>query len=136
MFLDEGVESFTDHGVHTLLSSCQTVFEGSSTQIRQLVIVDIKCPSHVGPGGGCLRRSGLHRLLSPHMELGIDPAHYLARHVTGDWGDLDEHDKRVNDTAVQQGERILSAYGTGANKLWIITEWDRSGTTILRPDEY
>jgi hypothetical protein len=69
-------------------------------------------------------------------ELRLDPSHYLARHVTGDWGDLDEHDKQANDEAVTDGSRILSAYGTGEKKLYIITEWDRSVTTILRPDEY
>ena len=60
----------------------------------------------------------------------------LHRHVTGDWGDLDEEDKQENDLSVQKGFRILSAYGTGERKLWIITEADRSVTTILRPDEY
>jgi hypothetical protein len=69
-------------------------------------------------------------------ELGFDPSHLLARHITGDWGDLDEQDKEANDIAVLEKGRILSAYGTGASKLWIITEWDRSVTTILRPDEY
>ena len=60
----------------------------------------------------------------------------LARHLHGDWGDLDEHDKQENDTAVRQGERILSAYGEGQSKIWIITEWYRSVTAILQPDEY
>ena len=67
---------------------------------------------------------------------GIDPFGLLYRHATGDWSDLDKHDKKANDSAVLEGDRILSAYGTGAAKLWIITEWDRSVTTILRPDEY
>ena len=83
--------------------------------------------------GAVVMTSGARDLMK---ELGLDPVHWLARHVTGDWGELDEHDKQANDTAVQQGERILSAYGTGENKLWIITEADRSVTTILRPDEY
>ena len=69
-------------------------------------------------------------------ELGLDPAHYLARHVTGDWGDLSEDDKKENDFSVTRNLRILSAFGTGESKLWIITEADRSATTILRPDEY
>jgi hypothetical protein len=61
----------------------------------------------------------------------------LARHVTGDWGDLDEEDKQENELSVDQGFRILSAYtlSTGA-KVWIITEADRSVTTILLPSEY
>jgi hypothetical protein len=71
------------------------------------------------------------------MEQGnIDAFQLLHRHVTGDWGDLDEEDKKENDLSVQKGYRILSAYGKGERKLWIITESDRSVTTILRPDEY
>jgi hypothetical protein len=71
------------------------------------------------------------------MEQGnIDAFQLLHRHVTGDWGDLDAEDKQENDLSVQKGYRILSAYGRGGKRLWIITESDRSVTTILRPDEY
>lgn len=63
----------------------------------------------------------------------------LRRHVSGDWGELDAHDKRANNDALNPDspQRILSAY-TLANgvKVWIITEWDRSVTTILLPEEY
>jgi len=61
---------------------------------------------------------------------------YLFRHLTGDWGDVDEFDKQQNDLAVKGGSRILSAYQTPAGKLWLITESDRSATTFLLPDEY
>ena len=67
---------------------------------------------------------------------GIDGLALLSRHVTGDWGDLGEEDKQENELSVKKGFRILSAYGVGEGKLWIITESDRSVTTILRPDEY
>ena len=67
---------------------------------------------------------------------GIDGVALLSRHVTGDWGDLDEADKQENELSVQKGFRILSAYGRGETRLWVITEADRSVTTILRPDEY
>ncbi len=60
----------------------------------------------------------------------------LNRRATGDWRDLDEQDKRENDLSVQKGSRVLSAYGTGEGKLYVITEADRSVTTVLRPDEY
>lgn len=62
----------------------------------------------------------------------------FSRHQSGDWGDLDEQDKQANEMAVEQGDRILSAYKLKATgqKLWVITEADRSATTILRPDEY
>lgn len=69
-------------------------------------------------------------------EHSIDAFGLLARHVTGDWGDLDAEDKAENELSVREGFRILSAYGSGDAKLWIITEADRSATTILRPDEY
>lgn len=60
----------------------------------------------------------------------------LSRHQTGDWGDVDEHDRAMNDAAVTQGNRVLSSYTIGFYKLWIITESDRSATTILLPEEY
>jgi hypothetical protein len=61
----------------------------------------------------------------------------LQRHVLGDWGDLCEEDKQVNDRAAQEGARILSAYqAPNGTKFWIITEGDRSITTILLPEDY
>ena len=60
----------------------------------------------------------------------------LRRHVTGDWGDPDSRDVRSNEDALQHGGRLLSAYGQGTTRFWIITEWDRSVTTILLPEEY
>jgi hypothetical protein len=53
-----------------------------------------------------------------------------------DWGELCEEDKRLNNEAVHNGERVLAAYQTSKGKVWIITEWDRSVTTILYPSEY
>jgi hypothetical protein len=66
-----------------------------------------------------------------------DALSYIARHKNGDWGDLDEHDKQENEFSVEHGLRILSAYhlSTGV-KIWLITEADRSATTILLPEEY
>lgn len=61
----------------------------------------------------------------------------LAQHQQGNWGQLDEEDKALNDAALASGEdRILSAYTIDGKKVWIITEWDRSVTTVLFPDEY
>jgi len=67
---------------------------------------------------------------------GVDWMALLMRHSTGDWGDLDAEDKRANDDAVMNGDRILSAYNlsTGA-RIWIITEADRSATRFLLPEE-
>ncbi|MBP5718171.1 MAG: hypothetical protein J6X53_04235, partial [Abditibacteriota bacterium] len=61
----------------------------------------------------------------------------LKRHLSGDWGDLSEGDKRLNDEAVKDGDRIFSAYhAPDGTKFWVITESDRSATTFLLPDEY
>ena len=61
----------------------------------------------------------------------------LARHRSGDWGDIGEQDWQANDEALEQGRRILSAYRAhNDERFWIITEHDRSATTILLPQEY
>ena len=61
----------------------------------------------------------------------------LLRHVTGDWGDLDADDRQENDLALAQGRRLLSAYqASNGTKFWIITEADRSSTTVLLPEDY
>ncbi len=68
---------------------------------------------------------------------GQNPALLLACHVAGDWGEVDAEDAAANDRAISDGDRVLSAYilkdGT---RLWIITEADRSVSTILLPDDY
>ena len=66
-----------------------------------------------------------------------EPLGLLFRHVTGDWGDLPEEDIEENRLSVEKGFRVFSSYKleTGA-KVWVITEWDRSATTILLPEEY
>ncbi|MBX6317235.1 hypothetical protein [Pigmentiphaga sp.] len=81
------------------------------------------------------------------MTLGVDelvrqgrlnPVPYLRRHLAADWGDLDDSDRRQNDAALKSGEdRLFSSYQVTPDlKLWIITEWDRSVTTLLLPSEY
>lgn len=61
----------------------------------------------------------------------------LERHQSGDWGDLDPQDKKANEHALRHGERLFSKYDlTPDTELWVVTEWDRSVTTILTPDEY
>lgn len=73
---------------------------------------------------------------------GQTPADFLSRHIKGDWGDLSEEDRRLNDEALTDGSRILSAYRTLTGvKVWIITEatdndGHRSATTLLLPEEY
>ena len=74
---------------------------------------------------------GTPRALAAMGEAEQEPVELLLRHVTGDWGNLDDEDKRENELSVKVGFRILSAYKleTG-QKVWVITEWDRSVTTI------
>ncbi len=68
---------------------------------------------------------------------GKQPLDYIIRHLTGDWGDLDEHDRLVNESALLHGGRLLSSYIIASDeRLWIITEADRSATTLLLPSEY
>ncbi|EJW14317.1 hypothetical protein M5X00_23220 [Paenibacillus alvei] len=60
----------------------------------------------------------------------------LTRHISGDWGDVCEEDKQENDYSLAHGGRLLSSYRSAGVKFWIITEHDRSITTILLPEEY
>jgi hypothetical protein len=65
------------------------------------------------------------------------PNEFLSRHLNGDWGELCEEDKQANQEALEQGLRLLSAYRTAdGTRIWIITECDRSATTLLLPSEY
>jgi hypothetical protein len=65
------------------------------------------------------------------------PADFLKRHVSGDWGELDLHDENANRDALREGGRLLSSYKTlKGDKIWVITEADRSSTTLLLPSEY
>jgi hypothetical protein len=82
---------------------------------------------------GCLLATpGAMRAVVPR-----DIARALVRHLDGDWGILDEHDWKVNDEALRSGGRIFSAYlAQNGTKFWIITECDRSATTVLLPEEY
>jgi hypothetical protein len=70
----------------------------------------------------------------------LDPQDVTAavrRHVSGDWGDVDEDDRRENELSLEQGLRLLSAYtGQRGTRFWVITEADRSATTVLLPEDY
>ena len=85
------------------------------------------------PLGKVLATPGALKLL---VDAGGRPFDYLARHATGDWGELCAFDRRQNEIALRDGYRVLSSYDVPAGKVWIITEADRSITTILLPEEY
>ena len=69
---------------------------------------------------------------------GDDLSTYLARHQSGDWGDIDAHDLRENQISLEQGFHLISVYtlSIAGVKIWVITEADRSSTCILLPEEY
>jgi hypothetical protein len=85
------------------------------------------------PLGRIVATPGALQVLS---EAGEDPHCYLARHRSGDWGDLDEDDRRENERSLRHGWRIISSYPVGGKTVWVITEADRSVTTILLPEDY
>ena len=74
--------------------------------------------------------------ISENVQFAKDVVKAMTQYQQCDWGILCEEDKESNDVAVKEGDRILAAYDTCQGKIWIITEWDRSATTILFPDEY
>jgi hypothetical protein len=71
-------------------------------------------------------------------KVGVLPLRLLGRHQSGDWGDISEDDKRENELSLKEGFRLLSAYKlpNDGGKVWIITEADRSVTTVLLPEAY
>ena len=85
------------------------------------------------PLGRVLATPGALQLL---RDAGEDPFGYLARHASGDWGELAPHDRRENERSLKHGWRVLSSYPVGEGRVWVITEADRSVTTLLLPDEY
>ncbi|MGO4416893.1 hypothetical protein AB4Z27_28390 [Cupriavidus sp. KB_39] len=77
------------------------------------------------------------RSVLTHLEReGTTADPYLDRHVRGDWGDVPPEDAAANRHAVQNGARVISAYRIAGEKVWVITEADRSFTTLLFPSEY
>jgi hypothetical protein len=86
------------------------------------------------PLGRVVATPGALRALEKAEQL---PAEFLDRHVNGDWGDVSDADKQENELSIEQGFRILSSYTTSAgDRIWIITEADRSATTLMLPEEY
>jgi hypothetical protein len=76
-------------------------------------------------------------VLAAFKGVGDDPLAYLVRHIAGDWGEVNAEDWRANEESLVRGERLLSVYKmSNGTKFWIITEWDRSVTTFLLPQEY
>lgn len=78
---------------------------------------------------GFLRMLALNDAVNAAVEM-------IERHRVGDWGSVDEDDAKVNEDALRHGGNIMSVYTVGGQKVWVITEADRSATTLLLPEEY
>ncbi len=85
------------------------------------------------PLGQCVLTPGAQEALA---SAAASPWAYLNRHQNGDWGNVCEDDVAENEHALLYGNRLLSAYQLGDCRIWVITEADRSSTTILLPEEY
>lgn len=97
-------------------------------------LTDAMPPGPLFPYGRVVATPGALAALSL---AGVLPEALLDRHVRGDWGDLCEEDRRMNAEALSTGGRLLSAYALpDGTRVWIITEADRSATTLLLPHEY
>lgn len=83
--------------------------------------------------GRCVATPGALQALS---KAGIDPAGLLTRHVGGDWGQVCKEDAKANEDALKYGTRLFSVYMLKGTRYYVITEADRSSTTILLPHEY
>jgi hypothetical protein len=85
------------------------------------------------PLGLAVATPGALKLLE---DTGEDLCLLLACHRSGDWGELDPYDRRENELSLKHGWRLLSSYPVGDRRVWVITEANRSVTTILLPEEY
>ncbi len=80
---------------------------------------------------------GVHGLITENEEFARHVHLSLERHSAGDWGDVCDDDRVANELAIKEGDRLFSVYTKeGLPKIWVITEWDRSVTTVLLPEEY
>lgn len=84
--------------------------------------------------GQCVATPGALEALE---KAGQTPFEFLGRHLRGDWGEVPAEDREENELSLREGFRLLSAYRTRVGiRLWVITEADRSSTTVLLPEEY
>ena len=89
-----------------------------------------------GPGR-LMMTSGVSYWLSEMPQVRDEVWRMVLRHIRGDWGDVSEGDRAENERALDAGDRLMSVYAaTDGTRVWIITEWDRSVTTVLFPEEY
>jgi hypothetical protein len=97
--------------------------------MRAIAIISIKTAKF--PLGQIAITANAQARLDP-----IDVQQGLSRHAAGDWGDVGSEDACLNDAALKHNHRLLSVFGKGDRCFWIITEWDRSVTTALMPEDH
>ena len=87
--------------------------------------------------GKLVMTRAVHDKMNSDIDFAIGVLDSFERYNRCDWGDLCDEDTAENEHALKEGERIFAVYNIGdEKKLWIITEWDRSVTTLLLPEEY
>lgn len=86
--------------------------------------------------GQVVMTRGVAAMIDDRLDLHAALLDLIRRHAAGDWGNVCREDRAANDAAMAGDGRLLSAYELASQKVWIITEWDRSATTVLLPDEY
>ena len=86
--------------------------------------------------GKLVMTRGVHSKIKEDVDFAVDVLDAFERYQRCDWGDLCDEDKAENEQALKDGERIFALYNIGNDKIYIITEHDRSATTILLPEEY
>ena len=86
--------------------------------------------------GKLVMTRGVHSKIKENVDFAVGVLDAFERYRRCDFGDLCVEDKSENEQALKDGERIFAVYNIGDEKLWIITEWDRSVTTLLLPEEY
>lgn len=90
---------------------------------------------HMFPLGQIVMTTAVRDFLASVGDPDWEAGRLIARHHSGDWGNLDEIDKGYNDKAVSDGNAILSIYTVGTREVWVKTEGDRSVTTLYFPEE-
>ena len=98
---------------------------------------DQKEPTTRAPRFSLGRVAATPAALTAMQQARVGPLDLLLRHVIGDWGELDPEDRQANEEGLLHGLRLLSNYPIGEGvRIWIITEADRSVTTLLLPEDY
>ncbi len=86
--------------------------------------------------GNLYATAGIATDMEQDRQFAAEVLEAFRRYQLGDWGVVCPEDRRLNDWSAAHDERVLAAYETSKGRIWIITEWDRSATTILYPSEY